>query len=56
MVQEKAARRHEGVLGNLVVWIGKRLIPASLKGSLQLTLPSGKQVVIGTPGEDLLPI
>jgi hypothetical protein len=51
VVQETAARRNEGVLGNLIVRIGKRLIPASLKGSLQLTLPSGKQVLIGIPGE-----
>jgi cyclopropane-fatty-acyl-phospholipid synthase len=51
VVQETATRRNEGVLGNLIVRIGKRLIPDSLKGSLKLTLPSGKQVVIGTPGE-----
>ena len=51
MVQETAARRNESVLGNLIVRIGEHLIPASLKGSLQLTLPSGKQVLIGIPGE-----
>jgi hypothetical protein len=46
-----AAQGNEGVLGNLIVRIGKRLLPATLKGSLQLTLPSGKQILIGTPGE-----
>lgn len=51
MVKGTAARESEGVLGNLIVRIGKRLLPKSLTGSLQLTLPSGKQVVIGTPGE-----
>ena len=51
MVQGTAAQRNEGVLGNLIVRIGKRLLPATLKGSLQLTLPSGKQILIGTPGE-----
>ena len=51
MAQGTAAQRNEGVLGNLIVRIGKRLLPATLKGSLQLTLPSGKQILIGTPGE-----
>ena len=51
MVQGTAAQGNEGVLGNLIVRIGKRLLPATLKGSLQLTLPSGKQILIGTPGE-----
>ncbi len=51
MVQETAIRVNEGVLGNLIVRIGKRLLPKTLKGSLELTLPSGKQVVLGTPGE-----
>ena len=51
MAKGTAARGNEGVLGNLIVRIGKRLLPATLKGSLQLTLPSGKQILIGTPGE-----
>ena len=51
MVQGPAAQGNEGVLGNLIVRIGKRLLPATLKGSLQLTLPSGKRILIGTPGE-----
>jgi cyclopropane-fatty-acyl-phospholipid synthase len=49
--QETAVRVKEGILGNLIVRIGKRLLPKTLKGSLELTLPSGKQVVLGTPGE-----
>ena len=51
MVQETAIRVNEGVLGNLIVRIGKRLLPKTLKGSLELTLPSGKQVMLGTPGQ-----
>ena len=51
MVQGTAVQGNEGVLGNLIVRIGKRLLPATLKGSLQLTLPSGKRILIGTPGE-----
>ncbi len=51
MVQGTAVQGNEGVLGNLIVRVGKRLLPATLKGSLQLTLPSGKQILIGTPGE-----
>src|SRR5215204_4180694 len=49
--QETAVRVKEGILGNLIVQIGKRLLPKSLRGSLALTLPSGNQVVLGTPGE-----
>ncbi|HRA95144.1 MAG TPA: hypothetical protein PLL12_14375, partial [Aestuariivirga sp.] len=51
MNQETAVRVNEGILGNLIVRIGKRLLPKNLKGSLEITLPSGKQVVLGTPGE-----
>jgi hypothetical protein len=51
VAQGTAARGNEGVLGNLIVRIGKRLLPSTLKGSLQLTLPSGKQILIGTGGE-----
>src|SRR6185503_10237512 len=50
VVQGTAAQGNEGILGNLIVRIGKRLLPATLKGSLQLTLPSGKQILIGAPG------
>ena len=51
MVQKTAAQANEGVLGNLIVRVGRRLLPATLKGSLQLTLPSGKQILLGAPGE-----
>lgn len=51
MVQRTAAQGNEGVLGNLIVRVGKRLLPSSLNGSLELTLPSGQEVVLGTPGE-----
>ncbi len=39
--------RHEGILGNIVLRIGKRLFPKTLKGSLELTLPSGQKIVLG---------
>ena len=51
MVRKTAAQANEGVLGNLIVRIGRHLLPATLKGSLQLTLPSGKQVLLGAHGE-----
>ena len=47
MVQETAARGNEGVLGNLIVRIGRRLLPKNFIGSLEITLPSGKQVLLG---------
>ena len=50
MVQVTAARGKEGFLGNLIVRVGKRLLPSNLKGSLDLTLPSGQQVVLGDTG------
>ena len=53
MVQGTAARGKEGFLGNLIVRVGKRLLPSNLKGSLDLTLPSGQQVVLGDPGGKL---
>ena len=50
MVQGTAARGNEGVLGNLIVRLGKRLLPSRFKGSLELTLPSGQHVVLGDTG------
>jgi cyclopropane-fatty-acyl-phospholipid synthase len=44
-------RVHDGVIGTLVLAFGKRLMPRDLKGSLTLTLPSGRIVVIGKKGE-----
>lgn len=40
----------EGMLGNLVVKLGRRLVPDTLKGSLALTLPSGRTVQLGEKG------
>lgn len=51
MVQGTTAQRNEGVLGNLIVRIGKRLLPTTFIGSLEITLPSGKQVLLGKLGE-----
>jgi cyclopropane-fatty-acyl-phospholipid synthase len=44
-------RISDGIIGSLVIAFGKKLIPKRLKGSLTLTLPSGRHLVIGTPGE-----
>jgi cyclopropane-fatty-acyl-phospholipid synthase len=43
----------EGPLGRFIVAIGKRLMPRELKGSLVLTLPSGRAITLGTPGEGI---
>jgi cyclopropane-fatty-acyl-phospholipid synthase len=40
----------EGVLGNLILAVGRRVFPKQLKGSLELTLPSGRVVMIGQKG------
>jgi cyclopropane-fatty-acyl-phospholipid synthase len=40
----------EGLLGNIIVRVGKRLLPASFKGSLELTLPSGQKALLGKKG------
>ena len=50
MVQETAIRVNEGIVGNLIVRIGKRLYPRPSRVPLSYP-PSGKQVVLGTPGE-----
>ena len=41
---------NEGILGNIIVFFGKRLLPESFKGSLELTLPSGQKAVLGRKG------
>jgi cyclopropane-fatty-acyl-phospholipid synthase len=43
----------DGVLGKLIIVAAKRLLPSEFKGSLELTLPSGKIITIGgqNPGE-----
>lgn len=40
----------EGPIGNLVIAAGRRLLPKTFKGSLELTLPSGRTELIGTKG------
>jgi cyclopropane-fatty-acyl-phospholipid synthase len=40
----------EGFLGNLIVAAGRKLLPASFKGSLELALPSGRKVLLGSKG------
>ena len=40
----------EGIIGRLVVAVGRRLMPKHLEGSLALTLPSGRVIQLGTPG------
>jgi cyclopropane-fatty-acyl-phospholipid synthase len=43
----------DGILGKLIIAAAKRLLPSEFKGSLELTLPSGKIILIGgqNPGE-----
>lgn len=40
----------EGLFGNLIVAIGKRLAPRSIVGSLEVTLPSGRKLMFGQKG------
>lgn len=40
----------EGAIGRFIVAIGRRLLPENLKGSLALTLPSGRIVKLGRAG------
>ncbi len=37
----------------LIVSFGKRLLPKTTKGSLTLTLPSGRRITLGTAGEEI---
>jgi cyclopropane-fatty-acyl-phospholipid synthase len=48
MAQETPIKS-EGILGALIVAAGKRLVPKTLTGSLELTLPSGRKVLLGNP-------
>jgi cyclopropane-fatty-acyl-phospholipid synthase len=43
----------EGFIGNMILAAGKRLLPKSFKGSLALTLPSGRVVQLGEKGTGL---
>ena len=40
----------EGLLGNLIIASAKRLLPKQFKGSLDVTLPSGRQFLLGEKG------
>jgi cyclopropane-fatty-acyl-phospholipid synthase len=40
----------EGLLGSIIVYVGKKLLPADFKGSLELTLPSGQTALLGQKG------
>ncbi len=43
-------RPADGLVGNLVLSFGKRLMPKDVTGTLAITLPSGRVVTIGEPG------
>lgn len=43
----------EGVLGNMIIAAARRLLPTSYNGSLELTLPSGRKVLLGEKGNGL---
>ena len=40
----------EGIWGNLIVAAGRCLLPQTFKGSLDVTLPSGRKVLLGEKG------
>lgn len=40
----------EGLLGSIIVYVGKKLLPENFKGSLELTLPSGQTALLGQKG------
>jgi cyclopropane-fatty-acyl-phospholipid synthase len=40
----------EGLLGSIIVYVGKKLLPTDFKGSLELTLPSGRKALLGQKG------
>jgi cyclopropane-fatty-acyl-phospholipid synthase len=40
----------EGIVGNLIIAVARKLLPKTFKGSLNLTLPSGRKVLLGTRG------
>ncbi len=40
----------EGLIGNFIVSVAKRWLPSDIVGSLELTLPSGRKLMIGRRG------
>jgi cyclopropane-fatty-acyl-phospholipid synthase len=51
VVETTAPHKRDGLLGGLIVSLGKKLFPSHIKGSLTLTLPSGQKLVLGNPSE-----
>jgi cyclopropane-fatty-acyl-phospholipid synthase len=47
---EERPPHRDGLVGGLIVRIAEKIIPRNLKGSLLITLPSGRKVLVGTPG------
>ena len=43
----------EGILGNLIIAAAKRVLPKSVVGSLDVTLPSGRIITIGAKGSGI---
>jgi cyclopropane-fatty-acyl-phospholipid synthase len=43
----------EGLVGNLILAVAKRLLPKDIIGSLNVMLPSGRIVTLGTPGSGI---
>jgi cyclopropane-fatty-acyl-phospholipid synthase len=43
----EAAAQSEGLIGRLMLAVGRRLVPQDLRGGLHLTLPSGRSLDIG---------
>jgi cyclopropane-fatty-acyl-phospholipid synthase len=41
----------EGLIGNMILAAAKRLLPKTYRGSLEVTLPSGRSVLLGTRGD-----
>jgi cyclopropane-fatty-acyl-phospholipid synthase len=44
----------EGLVGNLVVAVAKRLLPKNIVGALEITLPSGRTITLGNKGSGLV--
>ena len=53
MAQGLQPSASDGLLTKLIVGFGRRLLPRDIKGSLALTLPSGRVIMLGQPGEDV---
>jgi cyclopropane-fatty-acyl-phospholipid synthase len=43
----------EGLVGNLILAVAKRLLPKDIIGSLNVMLPSGRVMTLGTPGSGI---